>query len=107
MSPTSYQAAPPRVSARNLPPAYAKSRQGVTRVRQRIEQVENLPRPHHSPLLAGDALLRRRVALDGLPVLPQRVDLAFQRIDRRQQPPLLHALRHEVARAVLAALDRE
>src|SRR5688500_3805728 len=107
MSPTSYQAAPPRVSAGNLPPARSKSRRAATSIGQRIEQVENLARSHHPPLLARDSLLSARIGLDGLPILSQRIDLALERVDRRRQASLLEALLHEVTRPVLPALDGE
>src|SRR5688500_9635534 len=110
MSPTSYQAAPPRVSARNLPAADSKSSRisfAVARIRECIEQVQNLVPADHAELLARDALHRPRIAFDRLPERAQRIDLRLERVDRGREPPLLDPLVHEVGRPVLAPLHDE
>src|SRR5215208_8161739 len=72
------------------------------------DPVQDLLRPaHHAELLAGDPLLQHRVRLQPPLVAPQRIHDLLRRIDRRLQPRLALSLMDQVARAVLATLDRE
>src|SRR5438270_2457780 len=121
MSPTSYQAAPPRVSARNLGGARVKFKSArwvklsptagcaiPTRVPRRGKAIEQLLRAaHHPEILARDPLLQLRVMLQSVAVATQGIDDARQRVDRRDHLLALAALVHEIERAVLATLHRE
>src|SRR5688500_7944150 len=97
MSPTSYQAAPPRDSARKLAPYYRVSRSSTprrrgcsVRLRKAIQQL--LTPPHEPEFLARDPLLKLRIRLDTPLVTAERVDDTRQRVDLDAQPPLARAL---------------
>src|SRR5579863_1275052 len=97
MSPTSYQAAPPRVSVSKLLACNMKSRETAYQMRQRVaaalstkrrrirrrrEPVEELLRPaHHPELLARDPLLHHGIRLDPVCHGRQRVDPAVQTVN--------------------------
>src|SRR5215213_9237246 len=114
MSPTSYQAAPPRVSARILISACPMSRSpgpflaalaGPGRVRETVEDL--LVAAHHAEIIARDQLLHPRVARQRALPRAQRVHLPLQRVELCLQSPLAGALREQVRGAVLPALHRE
>src|SRR5450759_1890790 len=126
MSPTSYQAAPPRASPSILVGRWLKSRfyaawrrrclaslrtasfgksrrprRGI-RLRQPVQQL--LVSPHEPELLARDPLLQRRIGLHTFLVPRQRIDDVLQRVDRPHQRLSPSALPHQIARTVLAPL---
>ena len=77
MSPTSYQAAPPRDRPKGYPNQSALSRLG----RDGNEAVEPLSLAHHPEALARHALDGVVVALEALGDRTQRIDLKTQRDD--------------------------
>src|SRR5687768_14827901 len=96
MSPTSYQAAPPRVDSLNLDPGVSKSRSielappCSSGLRRRVlwlgESIEKLlVAAHHAELLARDPLLNLGVREHRLLDAFERVDFTPQRVDRRTQ----------------------
>src|SRR5688572_19895617 len=112
MSPTSYQAAPPRDSVRKLALYYRVSRSRTpcrrgrsVRLRKAIQQL--LVAAHEAEFLARDPLLKPRIRLHSPLVTAERVDDARQRVDLNPQPPLARALLQQIRRSVLPALDRE
>src|SRR5689334_2227414 len=128
MSPTSYQAAPPRVSAwevtghrsevkarafgverreqhASAPPFGARIATAIARLRKTIQKF--LRPAHHAEILARDALLQLRVMLELVVITTQRIDDARERVDRRHHALPVAALTQEVERAVLAALHGE
>src|SRR5919112_247226 len=111
MSPTSYQAAPPRGSARILtarppesrphalrtgPPAAARAGVG-RRPREAVQQL--LVAAHHPELLARDPLLHRGVARQRLLPEPERVHLALQARDGGPEESLHRITRSPALRA--------
>src|SRR5678815_6032842 len=114
MSPTSYQAAPPRgstskvrrpdgVSSAAVIPRLFTS--GISRRRKTIEQF--LVPPHHAEHFARDALLRRRITLDLRRIVVKRIHDALKRVDVVRHALAPAALSPQVERAELASLHRE
>src|SRR5512146_167568 len=131
MSPTSYQAAPPRdstskvrtrvhlsrqtpvASTRQLEPAIGTSRplrscRGRRRIGPVREPIQNLlVAAHHPEHLARNTLLRRRIVLHEIGVSLERIDDVSQRIDRSIHARPLLLLPDQIERAELAALYRK
>jgi hypothetical protein len=112
MSPTSYQAAPPRDRTEKLARHTDLSRSRTlrridrrVRVRKAIQQF--LASAHHPKFFARDPLLQRRIRFHAPLVAPQGVDKTGQRIDLATQLPLARALPQKIRRPVLTTLDRK
>src|SRR5262245_52570485 len=118
MSPTSYQAAPPRVSEAKCRPGHRQvkpcSSSLACRVwrlacrvwsRKAVEQF--LVASHHPEFLARDALLHHGIGENRRLHPRERIHVALERVDLRAQPRRPRALRHEIGGAPLTALYRE
>src|SRR3569833_2190610 len=116
MSPTSYQAAPPRGSTRKLNLRRTESRQQSVlrllpcsirdgRIGEPIQDL--LLAAYHAEHFARDALLRRRISAQPGLVPLQRIHHVLQGIDVLRQARARPSLVKQVDRAELAALHRE
>ena len=118
MSPTSYQAAPPRDRRSNLDSRVGEfklvkinsfSLSSARRVRHFVDDaVENLlVTTHHPEFLSGDSLLSGAVGGNRAGCTPERIDLPLQRIGFRLEPCLAFSLPPQIEGAVFPALHRE
>src|SRR5678816_25408 len=109
MSPTSYQAAPPRVSDPKCRFTGGQVKLArPRRVRRRREPVQQLlVTTNHPELLAGDPLLYDRVGEDRLLHIRERIDLALERVDLSPETRRPRPLRQQVVGSPFPALDRK
>src|SRR5215207_10498678 len=97
-----------RRRTRTRAPAHPRTRASPPLPAVLRDAVQNLLRPaHHPELLPPDSLLQHRIGLQPPLVPPERVDDVLRRVDRALQSRLALLLMEQVARAVLATLDRE
>ena len=111
MSPTSYQAAPPRVSESNIAPQHTRSRLVSASTRVPIsccKAIQNLVVSlNESEFFARDPLVYLGILLYCLLHIPERIDVALQRVDRRRQLCMSRSLSQQIPRPELAPLNDE
>src|SRR5688572_28530884 len=108
MSPTSYQAAPPRDRERKCRADTSRVQGGLPGACPegiRVQEAEQqLLVTHHAEVLTRNPLLRGRVGLDEPLERLERIDIVLERVDHRRHHALTLALTEQVDRGVLAAL---
>ena len=111
MSPTSYQAAPPRVSESNIARQHTRSRLVSPSNRVRFtgcKTIQNLVVSlNESEFFARDPLVYQGILLHFLLHLPERIDVALQRVDGRCQFRMARSLPQQIPRPEFAPLNDE